>query len=111
MILMEDRSLSSSPFSVSIRKGWVLWKNLGNIPVEEVWIVSKRLGMDSVIVENQGSCVSETSTETSQDEVDAPGIGEPASHIEVLDGQFSNEEETKKASDLCSCSIVSPVKV
>lgn len=111
VILMVDWGLSSSPFSVSIWARWVSWENLGQVPVEQVWIVHERLGVESVVVHHDWSSPSQTSAHTSGNEVNDPGISQPASDVEVLNWQFSNEEETKETSNLRSSSVVSPVKV
>ena len=74
MVLMVDWSLSCSPFSVSIWKRWVLWKNSGAGPVDQVWIVDKSLGVESIIVHNDWSIVEKTSSKTSDDEVNAPSV-------------------------------------
>jgi len=55
VVLMEDRGLSGSPLSVSIRDRWVLRKNSGNGPVEQVWVVDQSLGMQSMVVHDNGS--------------------------------------------------------
>jgi len=39
--------------------------------------------------------MTKTSTKTAENEVYNPGISEPASHVEVLYGELSNEEETQ----------------
>ena len=50
MVLMEDRGLSGSPLSVSIWERWVLWKNLSNGPVKEVWIVNQGLCVEGMVI-------------------------------------------------------------
>lgn len=67
--------------------------------------------MDGMIVHDNGSSLSETSSETTRHEVDEPSVCEPASHIEVLDRKLSNEEESKEASQLSARCVVSPVEV
>jgi len=74
VVLMEDGSLSGSPLSVCIGDGWVLWKNLSQVPVEEIWIVGERLGVQCVVVQNDGSGVAETSSETTGHEVEDPRV-------------------------------------
>lgn len=71
---MVDWSLSGSPLSVSIGDGWISGQDLGQVPVEEVWVVDEGLCVDSVIVENDGSGGSKTSAESSHDEVNDPRV-------------------------------------
>lgn len=111
VVLMVDWGLSSSPLSVSVGKRWVSGKHLGKIPVEQVWVIHKRLGLECVIIHDNGSSPSQTSTETSSNEIDDPSISQPASNVEVLNGQLSDEEESKKTSNLGSSCVVGPVKV
>ena len=111
MVLMENRGLSGSPLAVSVWNRWVLGQNLSQVPPEEIWVVNEGLGMDGMVVHDNGSSVSETSSETTGHEVDEPSVCEPASHIEVLDRKFSNEHETKDASQLSARCVVSPVEV
>ena len=74
VVLMVDWGLSCSPLSVSVWHGWVLGKNLGKIPVEQVWVIHKRLGLESVIIHDNWSSPSQTSAETSSNEIDDPSI-------------------------------------
>ena len=55
--------------------------------------------------------MAETSAETTSHEVDDPGISQPASNIEVLDWELSDEEETQQTAELRAGSVVGPVKV
>ena len=68
MVLMEDWSLSSSPFFVSIWNWWVSWKNSGQIPPEEVWVVQQITVEVLVVVEDDWSLESKTSSETLSNE-------------------------------------------
>lgn len=111
MVLMEDRGLSGFPFSVSVRQRRILGQDLCQVPIEEVWVVDQRLRVDGVIVHHDGARGAETSAETSDDEVDNPSVGDPASHVEVLDWQLSDEEQAKKASQLGAGSVVGPVEI
>lgn len=52
-----------------------------------------------------------TSAKSSAHEVDDPGVSEPASDVEALNREFSDHEETKSTSELCSGGIVGPVEV
>ena len=62
VVLMEDWSLSGSPLSVGIRDGWVSWNHSGHVPIEEVWVVGQGFGVDVLIIKNDGSVKSQTSS-------------------------------------------------
>jgi len=111
VVLVEYRGLSGLPLSVCIGDRWVSGKDFSQVPVEEVWVVDEGLGMDGVVVHDNGARVAETSAESTSHEVDNPCISKPASHVEVLDWEFSNEEKAKEASELGARSVVSPVEV
>jgi len=108
---MVDWSLASSPLSVRIGHGRVLGKNTGNGPVEEVRVVDKSLGVEGMVIQDQRTVVSETTADTPDDEVDNPEVGQSDSHVEVLDGELTDEEETKKDTSLSTSSVVGPVEV
>ena len=55
MILVEDWGLSCSPLSVGVWEGWVPWEDLGQVPVEKVWVVEEGLCVDGLIVHDNGS--------------------------------------------------------
>ena len=55
--------------------------------------------------------MTETSTETAGHEVDDPHVGDPASNVEVLNWELSDEEQTKQATELGARGVVSPVEV
>ena len=110
VVLVIDWSLASSPLAVRIGHRWVLRENTSDGPVEEVWMVDQRLGVEGVIVEDQGTVVSETASNTSNDEVTDPAVCEPAPHVEVLDGELTDDSEAEQYTDLSSGSIVSPVE-
>lgn len=74
VVLMVDWGLSGSPLSVGIGKRWVLGKDSGDGPVEQVWVVHQRLGVEGVVVHDNGSCSYETTTKTSGDEPHDPGV-------------------------------------
>ena len=86
MILMEDGGLSCSPLSVSVREGWVSGQNSAQIPIEEIWHVDQSLRMHWLVVQYDGSRVSETSAIASHNEVDDPQVGDPASSVETFNG-------------------------
>ena len=111
MVLMEDWVLSGSPFSVSIGHRWVLWENSCQVPPKQVWVVHQSSGMELVVVHDEWSLVSQTSSETLAYEEYEPEVREPASDVEVLDWEFSNNGKSKKASELGTSSIISPVPV
>jgi len=111
VVLMIDRSLSGSPLSVSIGNGRVLGKNTSDCPVEQIWVVHKRLGVERMVVENNRAVVTETTANTSDDEIADPAISEPAADIEVLNRELANDSQTKKYANLSASGVVSPVKV
>lgn len=55
--------------------------------------------------------MSKTSAESTGHKVNDPGISQPASNIEVLDGKLSNEKKAEQAAELSAASVVSPVEV
>ena len=65
VVLVIDWSLASSPLAVRIGHRWVLRENTSDAPVKEVRMVNQRLGIEGVIVEDQGTVVSETASNTS----------------------------------------------
>jgi hypothetical protein len=96
---------------VSIGLRGVSGKDLCQVPVEQVRVVDQRLGVKSVVVHHDGARLTETSAKTTSHEVDNPSISQPASNIEVLDGELSNEEETQEAADLRTGCVICPVEV
>lgn len=111
VVLVEHGGLSGSPLSVGIGQGRVPGEDLGQVPVKEIRVVDQRLGVQGVVVHHDGARVTETAAETTSHEVDDPGVSQPASHVEVLNGQLSDEEETEQAAELGTGSVVSPVEV
>ena len=111
VVLMIDGSLSCAPFAVCIGNGWVLGEDTSDGPVEEVWVVDESLGVEGVIVKHKRAIVTKTTAYTSDDEVADPSIGQPASNIEVLDGEFANDSESEKDANLSTCGVVGPVEV
>ena len=90
MILMENWSLSDSPFLVSIWDWRVLWQGSCQVPPEEIWVVLESSLMEPMIVHNDWSCISQTSSESLGDEEVDVEIGDPASRIEIFNWKFSN---------------------
>lgn len=111
VVLVIDWCLSCAPLSVRIGHGRVLGENTSDSPVEKVWIVDEGLGIEGVIVQHKGAVVTETTTDTSDDEVANPAVGQPATDIEVLDGQLTDDSEAEKHANLSSSRVVSPVEV
>ena len=68
VVLMVDWSLASSPLSVRIGHGRVLWEDAGNRPVEQVWVVDKSLVVEGVIVHHNWAVITETTSNTPKDE-------------------------------------------
>ena len=75
VVLMIDWSLASSPLAVRIGHRRVLWEDTSDGPVVKVRVVDQRLLVPGVIVEDQGTVVSETTSNASENEVTYPGIG------------------------------------
>jgi len=67
--------------------------------------------MDSMVVHKDWASVGETTSDTTDEEVGAPSVGEANTHVEVLDGELTNSEESKNESHLGTRSIVSPVEI
>jgi len=108
---MEHWGLSGFPLSVGIGDGRVLSEGSGQVPVEQVGEVEERLHVDLLVVHHDGTSGLQTSAESLHDEEDDPSVTKPHSDVEVLDGQFSDEEETENATHLSSAGIVGPVEV
>ena len=102
VILVIDGSLASSPLSVRIGHGRVLGEDAACRPVEQVWVVHQSLGVERVVIENDGSVGAETTANTPNDEIADPAIGQPASRIETLDGEFTDDGKTQKDAKLSS---------
>ena len=111
MVLMEDWRLSSAPLAVGIWNWWVARQHTANVPPEEVWIVEESTLVEPMVVEHDWSLESQTSTNATGHEEDHVSVGDPASHVEVLDGQLSNDCKAQQASNLSSGGIVGPVVV
>ena len=111
VVLMVDGSLSSSPLSVSIRNWRVLGQHTTDVPPEQVRVVDEGLGMHGVVVKDDGSLHSEPTTKSSNDKEDGPNVGKSASHMEILDGELTDNSETKEDSQLSATTVVGPVEV
>ena len=94
MVLMEHWSLSSTPLSVRIWNWWVARQYAANIPPEQVWVVEESTLVESIVVEDDWSLVSQTSANTSRHEENHVCISDPASHVEVFDWELSDNCET-----------------
>jgi len=90
VVLMEDGLLASHPLAMSIRHRGVSGKNASDVPVEQVGVVSKRLGVESMVVQNDRSVMTETTANTTDNEVHDPGVGKSYTHVEVLNWEFTN---------------------
>ena len=111
VVLMEDWSLASAPLAMRIRHRWVLGENAGDCPVEQVRVVDESLGVEGMIVENNRAVVAKTTSDTADDEVADPAVGQPATNVEVLDGQFADHGEAEEHTKLRAGSIVGPVEI
>ena len=85
----------------------VLWENSADVPPEQVWVVQQGSRVELVVVENNWSLVSQTSAESLGHEDDQVEVCEPASDVEVLDWELSNDGQTKETSELSSGGVVS----
>lgn len=111
VILVEHWVLSGSPFSVCIWSWWVLWQDSAATPIEQVWVVCECLSVNAVIVHDKWSVESETSTKTTNYEVNNPSVSNPASSIEAFNWEFTNDQETENTSSLSSSGVVGPVEI
>ena len=111
VVLMVSWILTHSPFAVSIGNGWILWKDASECPVEQIWVVDKSLGVESVIVHDKRTVVTETTTNTSDQEVAHPTVCKPATNVEVLDWKLTDDGKSKNDASLSTSSIVGPVPV
>jgi len=111
VVLMEDRSLASAPLAVRIGHGRVLGQNTGDCPVEQVRVVDKSLGVEGMIVEDNGAVVAKTTSDTADDEPADPAVGQPATNVEVLDGELTDHGEAEKHAELGARGVVGPVEI
>ena len=92
---MEHWVLASLPLTVGIRYRRVLGEYSGQIPVEQVRVVSESLHVDTVIVHNNGAVVGETTTESTDNKPADVEVSNPAPNVEVLDGELTNDSQTR----------------
>ena len=111
VVLMVDRCLSGAPLAVSIGSGGCLGKHTGDGPVGEVWVVDQSLGVEAMVVHDEGTVVAETTADTTHNEPADPTVGQPAPHIEVLDGELTDDGQTEQDSELSARRVVRPVEV
>ncbi len=111
MVLMVHGSLSRAPLAMSVGSGGRLGQDTGHRPVEQVWVVDKSLGVESVVVHHDRAVVAETTADSTDNEPADPAVGQPASDIEVLDGELTDDCEAEKNSELGARRVVSPVEV
>lgn len=64
-----------------------------------------------MIIEDDRAVVTETTADTSDNEVADPTVSQPASHVEILDGELTNDGQTENDANLSSGRVVGPVKV
>ena len=111
VVLMKYRLLSGSPLSVGIWNWRVLWENSAHIPPEEIWVVQQGSCVELMVVEDDWSLISQTSSESLRHKDDQVEVSQPASNIEILNRELSDDSQTKKASELSSGGVVSPVPI
>ena len=111
VVLVIDWSLSCAPLAVSIGHRWVARQHSRNRPVEQVRIIDECLGIEGVVVKDNGSIVLETTANAPDDEPHDPAVSKPATHGEALDRQLTNEQKAEENAKLSARSIVCPVEV
>ena len=111
VVLMEYWGLSSSPLSVGIWNWWVLWENSAKVPPEEIWVVHQSSSVELMVVHDNWSLVSETSSESLRNEEHQVEVRQPASDVEVLNWELSDSSQSNEDSKLTSGGVVSPVPV
>ena len=111
VVLMVDRRLSCAPLAMSIGSRGGLGQHTSDRPVEEIWVVDESLGVEAVVVHHDGAVVAETAADTTHEEPADPAVGQPASHIEVLDGELTDDSKSEKDSELGARCVASPVEV
>ena len=111
VVLMVDWVLASLPLTVSIRNGRVSWQDTSQVPVEQVRVVSQGLHVDGVVVHHDWTVVGETTGESTNDKPANVEVSDPASDVEVLDGEFTDDSETESNSQLSAGGVVSVIEV
>ena len=111
VVLMVDWSLASSPLSVRIGHRRVLGEDAGDGPVEQIGVVDQSLGVEGMVIEDKWAVVTETTADTSNNEVADPSVGQPASHVEILDGKLADDGETEEDTSLSSRGVIGPVEI
>jgi len=111
MRIVVNRVLASSPLTMGIRNWGVLGKHTGHGPVEQVWVVGQGLSVQGVIVQTDGTVITETLTESPDHEVGDPDVSDTATCVEVLDGELTDDGETEDTTDLGAGGVVCPVPV
>jgi hypothetical protein len=111
VVHVEDGLLTSHPLAVGIGHRGVSGQHAGHVPVEQVGVVGQGLGVVRVVVHHDGAVGAETAANSAHDEVDDPGVGEAAAHVEVLDGQLADHEEAEDAADLGAGGVGGGVEV
>ena len=111
VILMEHGVLPGSPLSVSIGDGRVSGEDTGKIPPVQVGVVKESTGVETLVVAHHWSLISEATADSLGPEEDNPAVDEPASGVEVLDWELSDDQEAEEAADLGAGGVASPVVV
>ena len=111
VVLMEDWVLTSPPFAVCIWNWWALWQDAADVPIEEVWVVAQCLHVEGVIVQHNRAVAVETTANSSDNEVHDIEVGDPATCVEILDWQFTNEPQAESNSELGASGVIGKVEV
>ena len=111
VVLMVDGSLSGSPLSVRVGHGRVLGDHSEQGPVEQIGVVQQCLGVELVVPHHHGAVCFETTADTADDEEHNPTVGQPATNVEVLDRELTDDSKAEKDTKLSAGSVVSPVEI
>ena len=111
VVLMVDRSLTSSPLSVSIGNRRVLGENTAASPPEKIWVINQGLGVETMVVQDEWSSEGKTTADTSDDEEADIEVCNPASNSETLDGKLTDDSKSEDDTSLSSGGVVGPVEV
>ena len=111
VVLVIDWSLSCAPLAVGIRHRWVARQHTRNRPVEQVRVVDECLGIECMVIEDNGSVVLETTANAPDDKPHDPAVSEPATHGEALDRQLTDEQKTEEHAKLSPRCVVCPVEI
>ena len=111
VVLMIHWVLGRSPLAVRVGHWWVLWENSADDPLSEIWVVEQCLGVHLMIIHHDWTVMQKTTAKTSDDEVHAVEVCNPATGVEILYWELTDHEETKSNSNLGPGGIICEVEV